>query len=436
MRLYERVLPLVVVAVVATAAAGPADAAGRVRTTRVSVSSAGEQGDGLSYENTNSAVSADGRFVAFYTISALAGGDTNGRYDIYVRDRGRKRTSRVSISTAGAEANDNSYNPSVSADGRFVAFESVATNLVANDANAFDDVFVRDRKKHTTRLVSKNVAGVSANFHSMQPAISADGRFVAFASYASDLVPNDTNNHSDVFVRDMKRGKTIRVSLSSGGAQANANSTNAAVSADGRFVAFASDASNLVRGDANTWGDVFVRDRRTGKTLRVSVSTSGLEGNDVSTSPSISANGRFVAFTSSATDLVRRDTNGYEDVFVRDLAGRTTARLSVSSRDRQGNNDSLEPAISGGGRFVAFASYATNLTRADGPSVDVFVRDRATGRTSLVSRNSSGTPGDDFSDFPSIAGDGSFVVFESGATNLVPGDTNATIDVFVRGPLT
>jgi Tol biopolymer transport system component len=156
----------------------------------------------------------------------------------------------------------------------------------------------------------------------------------------------------------------------------------------------------------------------------------------VSTSPSISANGRFVAFTSSATDLVRRDTKGYEDVFVRDLAGRTTARLSVSSRDRQGNNDSLEPAISGGGRFVAFASYATNLTRADGPSVDVFVRDRATGRTSLVSRNSSGTPGDDFSDFPSIAGDGSFVVFESGATNLVPGDTNATIDVFVRGPLT
>ena len=230
---------------------------------------------------------------------------------------GSAKTKRVSLSSAGAEGNRGSSFPSISADGHFVAFESSASNLVGGDTNDFGDVFVRNRWSGKTKRVSVSSAGAQGNLGSARASISAGGRFVAFEAAAWNLVGGDTNGESDVFVRDRRTGKTRRVSVSSAGAEGNGGSSRASISADGRFVAFYSFASNLVGGDTNGSFDVFVRNRWTGKTKRVSVSSAGAEGNNDSFSPSISADGRFVAFHSFASNLVGGDTNGFGDVFVR-----------------------------------------------------------------------------------------------------------------------
>src|SRR5205814_1263965 len=197
-----------------------------------------------------------------------------------------------------------------SADGRFVAFAAWARNLAPGDTNGFGDVFVHDRGTGVTERLSVDGAGTEANDTIHQPAISADGRFVAFVSAATNLVPGDTNGLSDVFVHDRRTRRTERVSVDSAGTQADGASASPALSADGRFVAFSSSATNLVPGDTNGQADVFVHDRRTGTTERVSVDSAGTGANGWSERPSISADGRFVAFCSYATNLVPRDTNG------------------------------------------------------------------------------------------------------------------------------
>jgi Tol biopolymer transport system component len=285
------------------------------------------------------------------------------------------KTRRVSVSSAGAEGNNWSYYPSISADGRFVAFSSDASNLVAGDGNGTSDVFVRDRATGKTRRVSVSSAGAEGNNASYDPSISADGRFVAFHSDASNLVAGDGNGTSDVFVRDRATGKTRRVSVSSAGAEGNGDSYASSISADGRFVAFHSNASNLVAGDGNGTSDIFVHDRATGKTRRVSVSSAGAQGNGASYNPSISADGRFVAFHSNASNLVAGDGNGTTDVFVHDRATGKTRRVSVSSAGAEGNGASYNPSISADGRFVAFESSASNLVAGDGNGTsDIFVR--------------------------------------------------------------
>jgi Tol biopolymer transport system component len=226
-------------------------------------------------------------------------------------------TERVSVSTGGVQAYWPSDDPALSADGRFVAFHSDASHLVPGDTNGLGDVFVRDRRTGRTERVSVSTRGVQGDRDGGSPALSADGRFVAFHSEATNLVPGDTNGKRDVFVRDRQAGTTERVSVSTAGGQANDYSYTPAISPGGRFVAFQSLATNLVPGDTNGWGDVFVRDRQAGTTERVSVSTGGVQGNDSSYFPAISAVGRFVAFTSKATNLVPGDTNGKRDVFVR-----------------------------------------------------------------------------------------------------------------------
>jgi len=280
------------------------------------------------------------------------------------------------------------------------------------------------------------------NIERFCPTLSADGRFVAFGSDATNLVPGDTNGVSDAFVYDRLSGTTERVSVSSTGAQADDDSFAGffapAVSADGRFVAFSSDATNLVPGDTNDQTDVFVRDRCltngvsvagcTAKTQRVSVSSSGAQGSGRSLSPTLSADGRFVAFASEADDLVVGDTNEAFDVFVNDRMTGMTERVSVDSTGAQANAASLEhfcPALSADGRFVAFESDATNLVPVDTNGVtDVFVHDRLTATTDRVSVDSAGAQANDGSNFPAISADGSVVAFVSTATNLVPDDTN------------
>ena len=387
-------------------------------------------GDGGSF---TPAVSADGRFVAFASDATnLAAGDTNANTDIFVRDRLLGTTERVSVDSADAPGNDNSFAAAVSVDGRFVAFESFATNLAAGDTNARKDIFVRDRLLGTTERASVDSAGAQGNSHSFRPAISADGRFVAFDSFATNLVVGDTNAMTDVFVRDRLLRTTERASVDSVGAQGNDDSRTPAISADGRFVAFESYATNLAPGDTNAGRDIFVRDRLLGTTERVSVDSAGAQGNSSSIAVAVSADGRFVAFQSNATNLAAGDTNGFSDVFVRDRLLGTTERASVDSEGPQGNDHSFGAAISADGRFVAFESFATNLAPGDtNARTDIFVRDRLLGTTERASVGSTGAQGNGISSNPAVSADGRFVAFESDATNLALGDTNGFPDVFL-----
>jgi Tol biopolymer transport system component len=343
-------------------------------------------------------------------------------------------TARVPVGPGGQQANGRSLEPAISADGRFVAFRSGATNLVAGDTNGHWDVFVRDRVAQVTGRVSVGPGGQQANGRSRKPAISADGRFVTFQSSASNLVAGDTNGHNDVFVRDRVAQVTRRISVGPGGQQANSFSANPAISAGGRFVAFQSVASNLVAGDTNNANDVFVRDRAAQLTRRVSVGPGGQQANDNSFYPAISAGGRFVAFPSWATNLVAGDsTNECTCVFVRDRMTQQTRLVSVGAGGQQANASSSIPAISAHGRFVAFPSYATNLVAGDTNGAgDVFVRDRVAQQTRRVSVGPAGHQTNNESFYPEVSAGGRFVAFTSDASNLVPGDTNNARDVFVR----
>jgi Ca2+-binding RTX toxin-like protein len=402
--------------------------------TRVSVDSAGNQAIGSSSAQS---ISADGRFVVFESdASNLVPGDTSNKDDIFVRDTLANTTTRVSVDSAGNQGNSGSGAASISADGRFVTFSSVATNLVPGDTNNKQDIFVRDTLANTTTRVSVDSAGNQANNTSFRSSISANGRFVVFSSEASNLVPGETNNSTDIFVRDTLANTTTRVSISSTGDGANDGSYRPSISADGRFVTFDSDASNLVPGDTNNSTDIFVRDLSTNAITLVSVGSSGERGNDNSFNSSISANGRFVAFHSKATNLVPGDTNNSRDIFVRDLLTNTTTLISVSSSGERGNGDSfnlLSPgAISADGRFVVFESAATNLVPGDtNGNQDIFVRDTLANTTTRVSVNSAGNEGNSISYITSISPNGQKVGFSSAATNLVPGDTNFDFDIFV-----
>jgi Tol biopolymer transport system component len=369
-------------------------------------------------------ISGNGQFVVFVSRAAdLVPGDTAGQPDVFVRNLATGTTERVSVSSSGVQANGDSRSPSVSADGRYVAFLSYATELVPGDTDATADLFVRDRQAHTTQRLAGEV-----NI----PSISGDGRYVAFISGSSVVVPNDTNNAGDAFVVDRQTGLIERVSVSSAEQEGDRSTSRVAISFDGRYVAFQSAASNLVPGDTNRADDIFVRDRQTGTTSRISVGAGGVQAIAGSANPSISSDGRFVAFTSFASNLVPGDTNGQHDVFVRDRQSQVTERVNLSSGGAQAKGWSSTPDISGDGRFVTFASYAANLVPGDtGGKLDVFVRDRQQGTIQRVSITSSGVQGNDKSEAPSISSDGRRVAFASFAANLVTADRNASEDIFV-----
>jgi Tol biopolymer transport system component len=342
-------------------------------------------------------------------------------------------TALLSVASDGTAGNADSFAPSLSADGSTVAFASLATNFSAPEAVQVVNVFVRDQRTAKTERISAGLGGADADGDSKTPSVSADGSVVAFESSASNLVPGDTNGVSDVFVRDRAAGRTTVVSVDSAGTPGNEGSFTPSISADGRYVAFASDATALVAGDHNRAEDVFVHDRRTGKTVRVSVASDGQPGNGNSYSPAISANGRFVAFASEATNLVRGDTNGATDIFVHDLASGRTVRVSLASNGAQSEGDVFTPSISADGRFVAFMTDAGNLRAGDGNRAsDVFVHDAGTGHTVLVSEPPGGHPSDRGSFEPSLSTDGRFVAFVTDGA-LVDDDTNNAEDIYVAG---
>jgi Ca2+-binding RTX toxin-like protein len=408
-------------------------------TTLVSVNNDGtDSGNGSS---RYSAISAEGRFVTFYSdADDLVAMDSNGERDVFVSDLQSGITTLVSVNKDGTDSgNGSSRNSAISADGRFVTFYSNADDLVAMDTNGTWDVFVRDLHSGITSLVSvNNDATDSGNDSSWYPEISADGRFVAFTSRADDLVATDTNGTSDVFVRDLKSGTTSLVSVNNDTTDSgNGISSKPMLSADGRFLAFVSLANDLVATDNNSMSDVFVRDLQSGTTSLVSVNNDATDsgaGNSGDMGYTvISADGHFVAFNSVADDLVDTDTNGAWDIFVRDLQSGTTTLVSVN---RDGTNsatgNSKFPVISADGRFVAFTSLAEDLVPTDTNSAsDVFVRDLQSETTTLVSINRDGTnsaTGD--SKVPVISADGRFVAFGSLADDLVARDTNSTWDIF------
>jgi len=414
------------------------------QTTRVSVDSSGaEAKSGSSYAP---AISADGQIVAFYSdASDFVAGDTNGLQvdDIFVHDQATGITELVSVDSSGVQGNAASVWPSISADGKVVAFASGATNLVAGDTNGYGDVFVHDRATGVTERVSVDSTGAEGDRGGTFPSISADGQIVAFTSRSANLVAGDTNGFVDVFVYDRSTGITERVSMDSSGAESNGESQGfVAISADGQIVAFYSDASDLVAGDTNGVSDVFVHDRSTGITERVSVDSLGVEGNGDSGysdfGASISADGQIVAFYSSASNLVDGDTNGVYDVFIHDRSTGITERVSVDSFGVEGNGGSgygasSPPTISADGRFVAFYSLASNLVAGDTNGTnDVFVHDRATGITERVSVDSLGAEGNGAGYGSAISANGYAVAFFSYASNLVAGDTNGYGDVFVN----
>jgi hypothetical protein len=343
---------------------------------------------------------------------------------------------RVSVSSSGTQGNQfsGSSAAAVSGDGRIVAFVSLATNLVSGDTNGLPDAFVYDRLTRQTARVSVSSSGAQANGLSAALAVSGNGRYVALVSAASNLVSGDSNNQLDVFVRDRQTNQTSRVSVSSSGAQANGASVTAAINGDGRYVAFSSSASNLVSGDTNTNSDVFVRDRQTNQTTRVSIATGGGQANGASLFPALSADGRYVAFTSWATNLVPGDTNGKADIFVHDRQTGQTTRVSVTSAGVQASGDSLVPSLSADGRFVTYSSSAATLVAGDtNNKSDVFVHDRQTGQTARASVRFDGSQANGDSLIPALSGDGQTIVFISTATNLITGDTNGNADVYVVG---
>ncbi|MBI3360632.1 MAG: PD40 domain-containing protein, partial [Chloroflexi bacterium] len=277
----------------------------------------------------------------------------------------------------GAEANGGSYRPSISGDGRYIAFESSAANLVAGAPDGSAQIFVHDQVTGKTTLVSTTSAGLPGRGgSSFDAAISADGKFVAFLSEATNLgSPAGTRG---VYVHDMTTGQTALVSVTSDGTPGNSGpDTPPSISGDGRFVAFDSLATNLVAGDTNGVADIFVRDRQTGQTTRVSVATDGTQANYLSWNPSISADGNFVAFSSLATNLVPDDTNGYADIFVRNTTSGQTYRVSLGPISAQGNSDADLPSISGDGRFVSFRAADQSIIPGDANGVeDIFLYDR------------------------------------------------------------
>ncbi|MDO8847130.1 MAG: hypothetical protein Q7W51_01930 [Coriobacteriia bacterium] len=435
-RVKQRVAAVILMAFTIAAVLPPLTAWALLQgtTTRVSITDGEAQATTWS---AGSSITPDGRYVAFYSGAAnLVSGDTNGSDDVFVRDRIGGTTTRVSITDGEAQAlGGGSSWPSISADGRYVAFYSDATNLVSGDTNSATDIFVRDRIAGTTTRASVATGGAQGFGSCSDPSISADGRYVAFYSDSTNLVSGDTNGVTDVFVRDLIGGTTTRVSVATGGAQANGYSDEQSISASGRYVAFRSTATTLVSGDTNGNQDIFVRDVVAGTTTRVSVATGGAQATGGNSGwPSFSADESCIVFDSGATNLVPGDTNDTGDIFVRDLVAGTTTRASVGAGGVQSNGSSQFSSISSDGRYVALASAATNLVAGDTNSLrDVFVRDTATGITIRVSVTTAGAQvSGGHSGWPVITPDGRYVAFGSEATNLVSGDTNGATDVFVR----
>jgi Tol biopolymer transport system component len=403
----------------------------------VSSAADGTQSNNYSY---NASVSNDGKYVIFVSRANNYGFTDNNGEDIFLKDTQTGEIKLVSHSQSSLTSTGNSWSgePYMTPDAKYVFFTSSASDLVANDTNNSDDVFRYEVATGNTIRVSEAANGTQFNNNSEGNAVSADGRYVVFNSRASNIVAGDNNGQWDIFVKDIQTGDVQRVNISSNGVESNGNSSLGSISNDGRYVTFVSRANNLVSGDTNGVSDVFMHDRVTGETTRISVGNNGSQINNSADNAWISGNGKFVVYDSYASNIVANDINSNRDIFVYDVENGTTERTSLSSSETEGNSNSyleymVVRSISDDGRFIVFSSYADNLVSGDtNGRGDVFLRDRLTGDTFLVSKNSSGSTANNWSEEPSISANGKYIVFTSRASNLVAGDTNSNDDIFIQ----
>lgn len=403
----------------------------------VSASADGVEGNSGSWYMT---ISDDGRFVAFRSYATnLVPGDTNGEPDVFVKDVKTGAIDRISLTAAGQEGDDDSLNPAISGDGRFVAFESIATNMVSGDENGYADVFLYDRQDQSLQLVSRTSAGVPANSSSYSPRTTTDGRYTAFYSWATNLVADDTNGEYDVFVFDRDSGAVSLVSKNSQGAHGNGRNYKPDISGDGRYVVFESKSTNLVAETVTGASYMIIRhDRSTGENVLVSVNDDGDPAASGCYDPKISDDGRFVVFRSTADNLVPGDTEGKTDVFMRDIHEQRTIRLSQTADGAGGDLNSSYPSISPDGGTVCFPSAAGNLTPDSVYSLsNVFVYTAADGTLTNVHKSVAGeTANNDAFLRCDVSRGGFYVTFDSEANNLVAGDTGTDNDVFLaQGPV-
>lgn len=393
---------------------------------------------GNANEGSNGAtISGDGRWIAFESgASNLAPGDTHW-HDIFVTDRTTGQTRLVSAAVEGSTRDGSSSRGArISSDGQWITYGSSASNLISGDTNRQPDTFVTSMASGETTRVSVGLGGAQPNSQSAPGAISGDGRWIAYGSGASNLVEGDTNNAWDTFLFDRSTGTTTLVSKALNGLLANGNSGPHDMSSDGRWIVFTSDASNLVEGDTNNAVDVFLWDRVTGETTRVSDGTL-TDGSPTphAESPSVSDDGRWVTYQTPAHPDDYSDW--YVDIFLWDRLTGETTQVTRPTRSYGAGGGSAHPSISRDGRWIVFDSSESTLVEEDtNGTADVFISDRVTGATALVSVAADGTQGDLFSIVPSISDDGQWIVYESMASNLVPGDANGDYDVFItKNPL-
>ena len=384
-------------------------------------------GDQSSYATTTwSSLSGDGRYLALTGTSGFL-----PHIFLYDRYTGTSRDLTPLANNIGIA-------PEISANGQYVVFRSSASNLVTDDSNGIvADIFIHDVRTHKTSLISKASDGEQGNDLSHFAAISGDGQSVAFSSAATNLVANDTNNASDVFMRNRKTGKTIRISVSSTGAQADTGVSNGIVdiSGDGRYVVFSSFSNNLTAGDSSS-EDIFLRDTQSGVTTRISqpVRATGFDGG--SKQPAISTDGRFIVFSSGSSKLVADDTDDLNaDIFVYDRTNKKSVKITKNA-----DGSSIMPTISASGRFVGFMSQASNLVADDTNGAwDTFIHDRQTGKTSRINVTAQNlqSTGDSLllQARPDISADGRFMSFESAAKDLTADDADNVTDVFLRDTL-
>lgn len=402
-------------------------------TTRVSTSASGGGGNGYSRW---ASVSGDGYHVAFSSAATnIVSGDSNGVTDVFVKNLATGQIMRVSVASDGGQANAGSARTAISGDGRLVAFASVASNLVEGDANGLEDVFVHDRQTGQTVRGSVSDDGEEGGQPSTYPSISADGRYVAFET-TGPLVPQDANGTSDVYVRDLIAGRTILVSVADDGGLSQVYAAHPSISADGSRVAFeAWDDSLAPGGQPRSTASVYVRDLSIGRTFKASIMAPDAPVWDVpgySIFPAISPDGRYVAF--SSTERLLPQPLGPFQMYLTDMTTGRVELASLSYDGQPGNGQTLEgAAVSADGRFVAFYGDATNLVPGDtNQTRDVFVRDRQSRTTYRASVSTGGMQSLLGSEFPSISWDGRLVAFESAGNTLTPGDLNAVSDVFVH----
>ncbi|NIX77186.1 PD40 domain-containing protein [Microvirga terricola] len=395
----------------------------------ISADAAGVQGNSISGQPT---FSPDGRYV-FFTSDAgnLVGNDELGYGDIFRKDLLTGAITRFVSTASGGEPHGSSGYSSVSANGNYLVFSSVAKDLTeGGTAGLHNQIYVKNLTTGAITLAS-TVDGLEGNGSSYRGQISNDGRYVLFDGEATNLVEGDTNGVWDVFVKDLETGTISRVSTDATGAQGNGTSVRAQLTADGRYALFDSSASNLIDNDKNGQFDIFLKDLKTREVTRVSTGGDGQEANGDSHYGNLSANGQYVVFTSSASNLVDGDTNGMADVFRKDLRTGEVVRVSTASDNAQSTGQCDYSKISADGRYIAFASDAGDLVSGDGNGKqDVFVKDMLTGKIARVSASTGDGDDDSGSDGFAFSPDGRHVIFASDASNLVVGDTNNDGDIF------